>query len=292
MPPLNMHLLIGERLFPTLRNADCEAHHLAPFLAGNIIVDANSFTELSRPDTHLVERQVEAEGHGYRRFLDRRPTLLRRPWAEMTREERALAAGYLTHLIADAIWKAELRKLYRRLGIRHWREMPVPAGVFLTEVSILCAERFGNFPQISRALQRYPRIPDLFTHVPHEALQRTWAIGREVMQRPYTRASYYKMLRLKGIPSAQLRVIEAQHERYGDMARDFILDMANLDLYLQRIIAHAEAILPTLWNGSTTGHRVAADGDPSDPRKNAVRRDGAAFGPGQAALADAPAGRR
>ncbi len=240
MPPLNTHLLIAERLFARL---GWEESKLSPFLAGNLVVDANSFTDLPRRRTHLVERRQEAMGIGYRRFLIERDRLLCRPWPMLTAEERALVAGYLAHLAADAAWKARLAGLYRRMGIVSWRDLPVPVSVFLTEMSILCADHFRDFGRIAAALDRYPRLPDLFTHVPHAALQRTWEIGRAAMRRPYRRESFYTMLRLKGVGEAALAKEQEDHARYGDEARALILGVGSVEWWIAPLVELALAAL-------------------------------------------------
>ncbi len=261
MPPLNMHLLIGERLFPLLQAEQGGKARLAPFLAGNLIVDANSFTALPRPATHLVSREEEPRGLGYRRFIATAPRLLRRPPAALTPEEMALASGYLAHLAADAFWKATLHRLYRRLGIASWRDLPFPADVFLTEISVLCTPRFADFPRLARAMQRYRRLPPLFAHVPHAALQRTWQIGRTVLQRPYRRSSYYAMLALKGLPQAEIEAVEAAHRRYGDEARRAILGWGDLDAWLAHIVTNAEAVLREWWQSLAADRTATAKRD-------------------------------
>ncbi len=244
MPPLNTHLLIAERLFPAL---EWEEEMLAPFLAGNLVVDANSFTAIPRPRTHLVERGEEATGMGYRRFLIHRQQLLRRPWPELTGEERAFVGGYLAHLAADAAWKARLAGLYRQMGIASWRDLPIPGSVFLTEMSILCADHFRDFERVVAAMRRYARVPDLFSHVPHAALQHTWEIGRAVMDRPYRRKSFYAMLRLKGVGEAALEAERRAHERYGDEARAFILQLGSVEWWIAPSVELAQAALREMF---------------------------------------------
>ncbi len=248
MPPLNTHLLIADRLFPRLGWGESA---LSPFLAGNLVVDANSFTTLPRPRTHLVERWEEATGMGYRRFLLHREELLRRPWAELTEEEQAFVGGYLAHLAADAAWKARLAGLYRRWGIGSWRDLPIPVSVFLTEMSVLCADHFLDFERIVRALRDYPRVPDLFVHVPHAALQHTWEIGRTVMDRPYRRDSFYAMLRLKGVGREALEEERRDHERYGDAARAFILKTGAVEWWIAPLVELAEAALREMFAGKS-----------------------------------------
>ena len=243
MPPLNMHLLAAERLFPALGWGE---ERLAPFLAGNLVVDANSFTELPRPRTHLVERRDEAQGRGYRRFLIERDALLRRPWAALAPEEQALAAGYLAHLATDAAWKARMAGLYRQMGIASWRELPIPVSVFLTEMSVLCADHFRDFGRVVSAMEGYPRLPDCFVHVPYAPLQHTWEIGRQVLARPYRRESFYEMLRLKGVGEAALEAERRAHERYGDEARAFILQVGPVEWWLAPMVELAQAALREL----------------------------------------------
>jgi hypothetical protein len=179
MAPLTTHLVIGERVYSQVELLEACPSSYGAFLLGCLLPDMNAFSEIDRRETHLVGRPLEdglaAFTKSCTRFLERRGSLLQRPWADLSDEERAFVAGYLCHLAADEAWKAFGWRLLRRLGIQSLANlrapMGVPMGVITTASSVLSAELYLDFPAVTAAL-RGVGVPDVFTHIPYVALAR------------------------------------------------------------------------------------------------------------------------
>ncbi len=248
MPPLNTHLVIGERLFPTL---PLDEATYGDFLLGGLIADVNSFGALDRRDTHLVGRIDEDGEAAYTQscanFLRRRETLLRYPWDALDAGERAFVAGYFGHLAADETWKAIDARYRREHNIRSWREVPVPADVFLTAFSVESQPHYRDFDAVAAALRPIEAVPDLFTHVPHADVTWMWRAIKPALLAPYTAASYFDILARKGVSLEQLRAVRAEHARYWDAAFTLIADRGGVAAFLAEAVAHAAATLPALF---------------------------------------------
>ncbi len=118
MPPLNTHLIIGERVFPHL---SLDETVYGPFLLGCLLVDVNGFTNIDRRVTHFVGRLEEDGTDAFTKscsnFLSQLDGLLRYTWDDLSPEARAFVIGYLCHLAADEPWKAWGMDIQQALNI-------------------------------------------------------------------------------------------------------------------------------------------------------------------------------
>jgi hypothetical protein len=251
MPPLTTHLVVAERVYPHLR-AFGPAEYGA-FLAGNLVVDVNSFTDISRRVTHFVGR-VDEDGdaaftRSCARFLDQRERLLQRPWAMLMPKERAFVAGYLCHLAADESWKAQGARMQQSLGLQSLEDLPVPAGVVLTAFSVLSHALFANFITAAESMCM-ATVPDIFTHVARADFQRMWDIVRLPLLGGDSPESFFAMLARSGKNGAELQAIRQQHAQHWDAAVALIAQISSVEKFVAEAVEHALAVLPAL-NGST-----------------------------------------
>ncbi len=250
MPPLTTHLVVAERVFPHLSQFD--ASEYSAFLAGNLVVDVNSFTSVSRRTTHFVGR-VDEDGdaaftESCANFLKQRERLLLRPWADLTPEKRAFVTGYLCHLAADESWKALGVKLQRLLGLDSLQDMPVPGDVSLTAFSVLSHALFGDFVAVTAALHTAP-LPNVFTHVTYADFLRMWDIVRLPLLKGDSPESFFEMMERSGKNIAELQSIREQHTFHWDAAVALIEQVGGVEAFVSEAVERALDILPAL-NGS------------------------------------------
>jgi hypothetical protein len=250
MPPLTTHLVVAERVFPHLEQFS--ASEYGAFLAGTLVVDVNSFTDVSRRTTHLVGRVDEDGDAAFTKscanFLKQREHLLSHPWADLTPEERAFVAGYLCHLAADEPWKAMSARLQRMLGVQSLEDMPVPGSVVLTVFSVLSHGLFVDFAAVTEALHA-ASLPDVFTHVAHADFMRMWDIVRLPLLKADSPESFFEMLERSGKDAVELQTIREQHARYWDAAVALIEQVGGVEGFVAEAVERALEVLPAL-NGS------------------------------------------
>jgi len=250
MPPLTTHLVVAERVFPHLEQFS--ASEYGAFLAGNLVVDVNSFTDVSRRVTHFVGRVDEDEYKAFTKscanFLKQRERLLSRPWTDLTLEEHAFVTGYLCHLAADEPWKAMGARLQEALGLNSLEDMPVPPVVVLTAFSVLSHALFVDFAAVTAALNTAPP-PDVFTHVAHADFLRMWDIVRLPLLKADSAESFFEMLARSGKDAAELQKVREQHVRHWNAAVALIEQVGGVEVFVAEAVARALEVLPAL-NGS------------------------------------------
>lgn len=250
MPPLTTHLVVAERVFPHLK--EFSADEYGAFLTGNLVVDVNSFTSVTRRTTHFVGRLDEDGEAAFTEscvnFLDQRERLLSRPWSDLTPEERAFVAGYLCHLAADEPWKALGARLQQELGLTSLQDMTVPPAVVLTAFSVLSHALFADFAAVTAALHTAP-LPDVFTHVAHADFLRMWDIVRLPLLKGDSPESFFEMLARSGKDAAELEKVREQHTCHWDTAVALIEQVGSVEAFVAEAVERALEVLPAL-NGS------------------------------------------
>ncbi len=110
MPPLGMHLTLARDAFPQLEDGlgGCRGY----YLFGATLPDMHTLAGFTRQHTHYVELGQEEGGQEIDRFFRANPHLARSPEAGNHRPTRALAAGYLSHLMMDRTWIARIYRPY------------------------------------------------------------------------------------------------------------------------------------------------------------------------------------
>ncbi|MBN1874404.1 MAG: hypothetical protein JXA33_09245 [Anaerolineae bacterium] len=247
MPPLNTHLVIGERVFPQISTLDRDTY--GDFLLGCLIVDVNSFTDIDRSVTHFVGRVNEDGAAAYTQsctnFLAQLDDLLQVPWDALPPSSRAFVAGYLCHLAADEPWKAWGTTILRALQLNTMRDLPVPGEVILTTFSVLSHAFYHDFAAVSAAMER-ATLPDVFTHVPHHALQKMWNIFRRVLPYEDTVESYFAMLEGIGLPATEIARSRAVHAQYWDQTVALIEKFRGAQDFIDHAVSHSLKVLAYL----------------------------------------------
>jgi hypothetical protein len=250
MAPLTMHLVMGERVYPLVEQLERTETTFGAFLLGCLLVDVNAFSDIDRRETHFVGRPNEvgedAFSRGSARFLLRRDGLLQRPWNTLEASERAFVAGYLCHLASDEAWKEIGWRTLWSMGITSLDELPVPGGVLLTACSVLSAELYRDFAGVAAAL-REATVPDVLTHIPHQALLGMWRVFKPHALDGQTPASYLRMLERKGVSAVEIAVRREQHEMYMDEAITLAQEMLDLETILQAAVDRSVKTVPRLW---------------------------------------------
>jgi hypothetical protein len=243
MAPLTMHLAIGERVYPRLRQLPPLAPVYGSFLLGCLLADVNAFSDIDRRATHFVGRPHEdgedAFAKGSETFVDQVGTLLRRPWADLSGVEQAFVAGYLCHLASDEAWKEIGWRALWAMGISSLDELPVPGGVLMTAYSLTSAELYLDFPAIRDSLKR-ATVPDVLTHVPHRAFCATWDIVRAHVMDGH-------MLKHVGQTDAEIRARRRQREEYLDEAISFARQLNDAPVIVEAAVRRSLERMPRLW---------------------------------------------
>ncbi len=252
MAPLITHIVIGERVFARMACPGATPWPYGPFLLGCVLADVNSFAEFDRRLTHFVGRPAadgeDAFSQSCTRFLRQRPSLLPRPWNELTGGEQAFVGGYLCHLAADEVWKRFTWELMHGLGIDSWTRFPVPPGVVFTAFGVLTRQKLQRPEAVSFALAGV-RVPNVLAHVPHSAFLTMWEIVREHVSDGNTPASYFDLLERQGRPRSEVEAARERHERYWDQAVALIEDAGGSERYLRAAVERGLEMMPQLWTG-------------------------------------------
>jgi hypothetical protein len=250
MAPIVMHTVIGERVYPQIQQlAQTQAY--GAFLLGCMLVDVNGFSDLDRRQTHFVGRPHEdgedAFSKGSITFLSRLDTLLQHRWDSLSPSEQAFVAGYLCHLAADEAWKGVTWRALWAMGITSADQLPIPGGVLLTAYSVLSTEHYCDAAAVAGALQQ-AMVPDVLTHVPHEALVHMWGIVTPLAGEGHTVASYLAVLERKGRTAAEVADRRQQHEKYMDDAIAFVKELSDVEATIQAAADRSLEMVPQLWS--------------------------------------------
>ena len=242
MAPLLTHLVIGERVYPQIRFCDVTPSVYGAFLAGCVLVDVNSFSQIDRRITHFVGRLPEDGEAAFRdscsNFLNQLGEVVRLPWETLARTEQAFIAGYLCHLAGDEIWKELTWKMLQSLGIASPIDLPVPGEVILTTFSVLSGEMFVDYPSV-RSTLNIAEIPDIFTHVSWNDFQRTWQIAQPYLLSGHTLDAYFEFLKRKGMSANEIEQAREQHEAFGDKAAALIGTLGGVEAYIRASVDHS-----------------------------------------------------
>ncbi|MCP4404348.1 MAG: zinc dependent phospholipase C family protein [bacterium] len=255
MAPLNMHVVVGERVFPQIPALAAHSELYGPFLLGCIVVDINGFCpsphSLPYSHTHFVER-VDAIGPLARaksceNFLTQLPSLVARPFPLLSDVESAFLAGYLCHLAVDEEWKHHDWHLIHERGINVWKELPVPGGVLLTAFAAVSQDVYQDFSAVRAALQ-HVTIPDVLTHIPHGELEAMWDLVKEFSMSTNIAESFYQVSQAQGMSADDAATLRKEHEQYWDEAMVVIEEyLGHPQTRLPRMTRRAVEVLPQLF---------------------------------------------
>jgi hypothetical protein len=250
MAPIVMHAVIGERVYAQIEPL-AQTRAVGSFLLGCMLADVNTFCDLDRRQTHFAGRPNEdgedAFYKGSATFISQLDALLRYPWVNLPPGEQAFVAGYLCHLAADEAWKSVAWRALWAMGITSADQLPVPGGVFLTAYSILSTKLYLDAAAVAGAL-RQTAVPDVLTHVPHEALARMWRIVKPCAVADFSADCYLSMLEQQGRTAAEVADRRRQHERYMQDAIALIQESFDVGTMIQATVNRSLQVVPRLWS--------------------------------------------
>jgi hypothetical protein len=253
MATLIAHLVIGERLSAQMQLLRSSAPVYGAFLLGCLLVDANHYSALMRRQTHFVtlsrsEGSIAPEG-SCAAFLQGLDSLLLKPWGRLNEPERAFVAGYLCHLAADEAWLDVSRALLQEIGLQSWHDLPVPSEAMLVMFNLLSQDLFEDFPVVKSTLKAGV-IPNVFSHVPHTALQRTWHVARPYVLAGGSLASYLTLLATRGKSRTEIESMGQDVRRCRGDAAALIEQAGGVERFLGPAVERAAHLVPRLWAGS------------------------------------------
>lgn len=248
MAPLVTHLVIGERV--SARSQRFDPKDYGAFLLGCVLVDVHGFSNIDRHRTHfagrLDEDGVDTFDRSCANFLSQLDDLLLRPWSELTGKERAFVVGYLCHLATDEDWKQFSWNILHTLGVQSLADLPVPGEVFMTVFDVLSSELYVDFPAVVSALND-ASVPDVLTHIPHDAFQTMWDIIKEHAMDGTTPESYFEMLKRMGRTGAEIQAVRHEHDVYWESAVASVHDLGGVEPRIQAAVRRSLEALPLLW---------------------------------------------
>jgi hypothetical protein len=242
------HLIIGEHTLARLQRF--ESAVCGSFLLGCILADVNNFSAIDRRTTHFVGRLHEDGEDAFTRsctnFLNQLDTLLGHPWDKLVEQERAFVAGYLCHLAADEVWKRMSQSVMVALGITSLVDIPVPGEVFMTAFDVLSHEAYIDAQSVAASLDSVV-VPDVLTHVPHQAFQTMWDVVKPHAMDGKTAESYFEMLRRLGKTAPQMEAVRREHTVYWQDAVALIGSLEDVGTYIADATKRSLEVLPRLW---------------------------------------------
>jgi hypothetical protein len=255
MAPLNMHVVVGEQVFPKIPFLAAHSGLYGPFLLGCIVVDINGFCPFPQPPTysrtHFVERR-DAIGplscaKSCENFLAQLPSLVVRPLPLLTNVESAFLAGYLCHLAVDEEWKHHDWHLIHERGINVWKELLVPGSVLLTAFATVSQDAFQDLPAVRAAL-RHVTIPDILTHISHTELVAMWDLVKELILGTNIAESFFQVRQAQGISIDDAATLRKDHAQYWDEAMAAIEEyLGHPKTRLPRMTRRAVEVIPQLF---------------------------------------------
>jgi hypothetical protein len=246
-PPIT-HLVVGEHIFAQLQQLEHKDY--GPFLLGCVLVDVHGYSSIDRRTTHFVGRLeddgTDAFNKSCANFLSQLDSLLLRPWSQLTSAERAFVTGYLCHLAADEDWKRFGWDILQALGLASLAEIPVPGDVIYTAFDVLSSPMYGDSTVVASALNDAV-IPNVLTHVPHEAFRAMWDITKEYTLTGDTPESYFEMLKREGKTMAEIQEMVHEHDVYWEDALALIHDQGGVEPRIQGSVQRSLEVIPHLW---------------------------------------------
>ncbi len=248
MAPWITHLLAGECVFAQLPQLGDEDY--GPFLLGCVLVDVNAYSSVAHRASHFVGRLEDDGTDAFNKscvnFLSQLDGLLLCPWNQLASAERAFVTGYLCHLAADEDWKRFGWDVLQTLGLESLADIPVPGDVIYTAFDVLSSQMYVDFTTVASAL-RDAVIPDVFTHVPHDAFQTMWDIAKGHVMTGDTPESYFEMLKREGKTAAELQEVIHLHDVYWKDALALVHDLGGVEPRVQGGVRRSLEVIPHLW---------------------------------------------
>lgn len=174
MAPFNCHLLIAEKILPTVRAmaglpVTYNEIHYGQFCFGCVATDVDKVSAtLTQKDTHFFDRTGEYElmaSHRSAAFLEQQAEFLCCPFNQLSPTAQAFALGYLCHLCVDEVSKHMWR---RDTWLRFRQVTPGSAFAALDEAAW---QRIRNYQAIAEALCSI-QVPDIIPRIPLADLER------------------------------------------------------------------------------------------------------------------------
>lgn len=174
MAPFNCHLLIAEKIWPTVRAmaglpVTYNEIHYGQFCFGCVATDVDKVSAtLTQKDTHFFDRTGEYElmaSHRSAAFLEQQAEFLCCPFNQLSPTAQAFALGYLCHLCVDEVSKHMWR---RDTWLRFRQVTPGSAFAALDEAAW---QRIRNYQAIAEALCSI-QVPDIIPRIPLADLER------------------------------------------------------------------------------------------------------------------------
>jgi len=176
MAPFNIHFLIAETIWPTIKTmtnwpATDDRTVYGQFCFGCVAPDLDKLSAtLTQKDTHFFDRRGDYDlmaTHRTAAFLRQQADFLCCSYGDLPAEAQAFVLGYLCHLCADEVSK----HMWRRETWLKFKELhPGSAFAALDESA---RERICDYPAIAEAL-RSITAPEVIPRIPPADLETIW----------------------------------------------------------------------------------------------------------------------
>lgn len=176
MAPFNVHFLIAERIWPTVKAMTtwpvaCDKILYGQFCFGCIAPDVDKLSaSLTQKETHFFDRTSDYDlmaTHRSAIFLRQQADFLACPFNELSPEAQAFVLGYLCHLCVDEVSK----HMWRRDTWLQFKQLhPGTAFAALDESA---RQQTRDFPAVVRALCAIS-APNVIPRIPPHELTKLW----------------------------------------------------------------------------------------------------------------------
>ncbi len=252
MAPFNIHFLIAETIWPTVKAmttwlaTDDDRLLYGQFCFGCVAPDVDKLsTTLTQKDTHFFDRRTDYDlmaTHRTAAFLRQQADFLCCPFDELSPEAQAFVLGYLCHLGVDEVSK----HMWRRETWLKFRDLhPGSAFAALDE---LARERIGNYQAIAAALQSIT-TPQVIPSIPPADLAAIWRGACAFLQAENAEDEFMVLVDIFDRPTPERRQERLARFRIEIDAARNLTHIFKIDTLVRASLARGRARLADLIQG-------------------------------------------
>ena len=261
MAPFNIHFLIAETIWPTVKMmspwpaATDDRLLYGQFCFGCVAPDVDKLSAtLTQRDTHFFDRRTDYDlmaTHRSVAFLQQQADFLCCPFHELPTEARAFVLGYLCHLCVDEVSK----HMWRRETWLKFHELhPGSAFAALDESA---RTRIDDYPAIAEAMQSIT-VREVIPAIPPADLSAIWQGACAFLQAEKAEDEFMVLVDIFDRPTPERRQQRLARFQVEIEAARQLTPVFKIDTLVQASLARSRARLADLIEG-----RVPEPGYPS-----------------------------
>ncbi len=251
MAPFNVHFLIAETIWPTVKTmtawpVSCHKTHYGQFCFGCVAPDVDKLSDtLTQKDTHFFDRTGDYDlmaSHRTAAFLVQQRDFLCCPFDHLPPDQQAFVLGYLCHLAVDEVSK----HLWRRQTWQSFKQ--IHPGAAFAALDELAQQHIQNFPAVVKAVCAIT-VPDVIPRIPEGDLEQMWRATCAFVWADTVEAQFLTLVDFFDRAASERRLQLQQRFRAEiDYARQQ-RHVFKLELMVQASLTHSRARLTDLLEG-------------------------------------------